>query len=138
MKTHWLRNLVLGLVAVSIIFLVGFNREATKAPYTLIYGTYTAPYARFINVNQLTIYDDTPGGLVASGSATYTETDVALVNHSTTTKLGGWLIVVPAACVNGQYDVLIYDNAVPAFGDAIIKGFRCSIGNGKITEMTDF
>ena len=118
--------------------LSGFNRESTKAAYTLIYGSYTAPYARFVNVNQLTIYDDTPGGLVAPGSATYTETAVALTDYSTTTKLGGWLIVIPDECVNGQYDILIYDNAVPAFGDSLVKGFRCSIGNGKITEMTDF
>ena len=138
MKTQWLKRLVIPIILVLVMVFAGFNRESTKAPYTLIYGTYTAPYARFVNVNQLTVYDDTPGGLVASGSATYTETAVTLTNHSTTTKLGGWLIVIPSECVSGQYDVLIYDNAVPAFGDALVKGLRCSINGGKITEMTDF
>ena len=114
------------------------RRNITDLKYMYFYSlSGTAPYVRWINKQQGSIYDNTNS--VLSATATWTDTDIALTTKMTT--IGGWQAAVPASLPDGAYDLLLYDVSTAAGSrantDAIARGKHVIVENAIITQMSD-
>lgn len=91
-----------------------------KAKYDLIlYVQLTNPVVRFVRVADGMIWDNVAGALAAA--PTYADTAISL---TLSTAIGGCPVTIPAALPEGDYDMLFYDAASPAYTDAVSVGKR--------------
>ena len=100
--------------------------------YVYNLNTYSNLYARFYNTKLDQLWDSNASAMGSAATVTWANSDVAMTDHESTR--GGWLIPVPAV-TDGWYDVLIYDNAVPASSDTVLLGKHCYIQGGMIQTM---
>lgn len=94
------------------------------------YITLTDPYIRFILVINNKVWDDTNS--VLAWETTWTDTAIDLSEDAVA---GNVPVVIPTDLPAGEYDVLLYDAASPATGDAESLGKRLRWNGTKLLGL---
>jgi hypothetical protein len=99
----------------------------------IIYTAMTNPYARIVETTSGRIWDDANG--VLDATPTFADTVIDLTLDAV--YIGGTPMKIPALLQSSEYDLLFYDNAVPAITDAVVVGNRYNWDGYKLYLVTD-
>lgn len=84
-----------------------------------IYRSITNPVFRLVRVANTMIWDDVNAALAAA--PTWADTAIALTANN---YIAGLAVTIPTNLPGGDYDLLVYDAASPAYTDTVIIGKR--------------